>query len=78
MREKLYGEDWEELMNCSLSLKYGMVHGFFVFVIDEWDCIFRVKENDTKAQKKYLNFLRDLLKPQPYCVLAYMTGILPL
>ena len=31
---------------------------------------------DAQAQKKYLNFLRDLLKNQPYCVLAYMTGIL--
>lgn len=78
MQEKLYGEDWEEIMNSSLSLKYGMAHDFFVFVIDEWDCVFRVKENDTEAQKKYLNFLRDLLKNQPYCELAYMTGILPL
>lgn len=33
---------------------------------------------DAQAQKKYLNFLRDLLKNQPYCVLAYMTGILPI
>ena len=35
-------------------------------------------QNDTDAQKIYLNFLRDLLKNQPYCVLAYMTGILPI
>ena len=51
---------------------------FFVFVIDEWDCIFHVKGEDTEAQKLYLNFLRDLLKNQPYCILAYMTGILPI
>ena len=50
----------------------------FVFIIDEWDCIFRVKGEDTEAQKLYLNFLRDLLKNQPYCILAYMTGILPI
>ena len=29
-------------------------------------------------QKKYLDFLRDLLKGQPYVALAYMTGILPI
>ncbi len=28
-------------------------------------------------QKQYLNFLRNLLKDQPYVALAYMTGILP-
>ena len=28
-------------------------------------------------QKEYLDFLRDLLKKQPYVALAYMTGILP-
>ena len=50
----------------------------FIFIIDEWDCIFRVNPMDAQAQKKYLNFLRDLLKNQPYCVLAYMTGILPI
>ncbi len=35
---------------------------FFVFIIDEWDCIFRVKGEDTEAQKLYLNFLRDFVK----------------
>ena len=28
-------------------------------------------------QKQYLDFLRNLLKDQPYVTLAYMTGILP-
>ena len=50
----------------------------FVFVIDEWDCVFRVKQNDVEAQKEYLDFLRDLLKDQPYAELVYMTGILPI
>lgn len=49
----------------------------FVFIIDEWDCIFRVAKEDTEAQKKYLDFLRDLLKDRTYVKLAYMTGILP-
>ncbi len=50
----------------------------FVFVIDEWDCVFRMKPNDSDGQKEYLDFYRDLLKNQPYVVLAYMTGILPI
>ena len=49
----------------------------FIFIIDEWDCIFRVNKDNTKAQKEYLDFLRDLFKEQPYVSLIYMTGILP-
>ena len=50
----------------------------FVFIIDEWDCIFREKKSDKDAQKIYLDFLRNLLKDKPYVALAYMTGILPI
>ena len=50
----------------------------FVFVIDEWDCIFRENQNNTEAQKVYLDFLRGLLKDKSYVALAYMTGILPI
>ncbi len=50
----------------------------FVFVIDEWDSIFRVYKNDKEAQARYLDFLRNLLKDQSYVSLAYMTGILPI
>ena len=50
----------------------------FIFIIDEWDCIFRVHKSDENSQTKYLNFLRTLLKDQSYVALAYMTGILPI
>ena len=50
----------------------------FIFIIDEWDCIFREKKNATAVQTKYLDFLRALLKDMPYVKLAYMTGILPI
>lgn len=50
----------------------------FIFIIDEWDCIFRVHKSTEKSQTKYLNFLRNLLKDQSYVALAYMTGILPI
>ena len=50
----------------------------FIFIIDEWDCIFRELKDDTELQKSYLDFLRDLFKGQPYTALVYMTGILPI
>jgi hypothetical protein len=50
----------------------------FVFIIDEWDCIFRVFKNDIDGQKVYLDFLRLIFKDQSYVQLAYMTGILPI
>ncbi len=50
----------------------------FIFIIDEWDCIFREHKEDKTAQKAYLKFLRNLLKNQPYVALVYMTGILPI
>lgn len=49
----------------------------FLFIIDEWDCIFRETREDRQAQRYYLDFLRDLLKDRTYVRLAYMTGILP-
>jgi len=59
----------------SIFVKY---EDTFVFIIDEWDCIFREYKNDKEAQRKYLDFLRDLLKDKPYVSLVYMTGILPI
>lgn len=50
----------------------------FVFIIDEWDCIFRERKNHAEEQRQYLDFLRVLLKDQVYVSLAYMTGILPI
>jgi len=49
-----------------------------IFIIDEWDCIFRGYQIDIKEQKKYLDFLTNLLKDREYVALAYMTGILPI
>ena len=67
------------LRKVSPALKkiYAETKTAFVFIIDEWDCIFRVHQEDEAAQRKYLDYLRNLLKDQPYVALAYMTGILP-
>ena len=50
----------------------------FIFIIDEWDCVFRIFKDNESDQKKYLDYLRNLLKNQKYLALAYMTGILPI
>ena len=50
----------------------------FVILIDEWDCVMRDFQDDEAAQKKYLDWLRGLLKDKPYVGLAYATGILPI
>lgn len=52
----------------------------FIFIIDEWDAIFRNYPDDTATQRKWIEFLRDLFKQinaSKYTALAYMTGILP-
>ncbi len=49
----------------------------FIFLIDEWDCVMRERQESEDLQKQYLDFMRNLLKDQPYVALAYMTGILP-
>ena len=53
-------------------------HKGFVFIVDEWDCIFREAKEDWQAQKKYLDFRKDLFKDRIYVKLVYMTGILPI
>ncbi len=53
-------------------------NSLFVVIIDEWDAVFRECKEDKDGQKKYLDFLRDMLKDKSYIALAYMTGILPI
>src|SRR5574344_588994 len=53
----------------------------FIFIIDEWDFIFRDLKDDNKLQTEYINLLRGLFKGDvaDRCIaLAYMTGILPI
>lgn len=71
------GEEEQSLVTA-LEMIYAETGTGFIFIIDEWDCIFREKQHDTEAQTKFLDFMRDLLKDQPYVDLVYMTGILPI
>ena len=49
----------------------------FIFLLDEWDYIFN-NHLFLENQNDFLEFLRNLLKDQPYVALAYMTGVLPI
>ena len=52
----------------------------FVFVIDEWDAVFRYYPDDEDLQKNWIHFLRDMFKQEDIdesVALVYMTGILP-
>ena len=81
--------DLEEAYGCSFgSDPYGLpgvlrqiyahTKKGFIFIIDEWDCVFRFSKNNQEVQKSYLDFLRGLFKGAEYVELAYMTGILPI
>ncbi len=53
----------------------------FVFLIDEWDVLYREQEDNRKLCDEYTEFLRGLFKSSSAssCIdLVYMTGILPI
>ncbi|MCI8489889.1 MAG: AAA family ATPase [Lachnospiraceae bacterium] len=73
---KLFSEQEKDLA-AVLEQIYIKTDQEFIFLIDEWDCVMREKLESEEMQKDYLDFLRNLLKDQPYIALAYITGILP-
>ncbi|MCI9143873.1 MAG: AAA family ATPase [Lachnospiraceae bacterium] len=70
--------DPEERLKTVLERIFDQTGNGFIFIIDEWDCVFRLAKEQTEVQKSYLDFLRGLFKGQDYVELAYMTGILPI
>lgn len=68
----------EERLKTVLEQIFNQTEEGFIFIIDEWDCVFRLAKEQTEVQKTYLDFLRGLFKGQDYVELAYMTGILPI
>lgn len=78
--KELYGEYFSEritILSEALEKIYDKTDKPFIFLIDEWDCVMRERQESEELQKQYLDFLLDLLKDQSYVALAYMTGILP-
>lgn len=77
-------EEYEEILKgrdmglaAALRKIYAKTDKQFIFLVDEWDCVMRERQESEALQRQYLDFLRNLLKDQAYVALAYMTGILP-
>lgn len=70
----------EENLPYALACLNESARAEFVFIIDEWDAIFREKKSDLTEQKEYVELLRGLFKgsaSKKFMKLAYLTGILP-
>lgn len=77
---EIYGglfSEQETILAAAFEQIYAKTGKKFVFLIDEWDCVMRERQESEELHRQYLDFLRNLLKDQPYVLLAYMTGILP-
>lgn len=61
----------------TISDMFSATNEKFIFIFDEWDYIFNNNLFE-EHQNDFLEFLRNLLKDQPYVALAYMTGVLPI
>ena len=77
-------EEYEDILKgqsmglaAALRKIYTKTHRQFIFLVDEWDCVMRERQESEALQKQYLDFMRNLLKDQAFVALAYMTGILP-
>lgn len=58
----------------SLSKMFLDTDDSFIFLMDEWDAVFREEFMGEREKVQFLKFLKLLLKDQPYVELAYMTG----
>ena len=65
----------------ALSTLRNDLNAKFIFIMDEWDLIYRDYRNDTKLQEDFIELLRGLFKSdggKACFALAYLTGILPI
>ncbi len=72
-------QEGDDLMDCLVRIA-GETGDQFVFIIDEWDAIYREFKPGTTAMDRYVNWLRRMFKGvNATNVFAgvYMTGILP-
>jgi hypothetical protein len=89
LEEKLMDELYEvypdakkcDTLSETMASVCSITGGKFIFIIDEWDALFREAKDDEKIQKEYIWFLRGLFK-SPFTddtiEAAYITGILPI
>ncbi|MCD7956962.1 MAG: ATP-binding protein [Lachnospiraceae bacterium] len=84
LREAFPGciDDGEKNLGKALYAVVSKGNARFVFVIDEWDALFREYKDDKQLQEDYILFLRSLFKNKDTTsrtiAAAYMTGILPI
>lgn len=65
----------------TLSKISGHTRSKFIFIVDEWDALFREAKEDDALQREYIQLLRGLFKSSltdGMIEAAYMTGILPI
>ncbi|MCD8330832.1 MAG: AAA family ATPase, partial [Lachnospiraceae bacterium] len=75
-------DDGEKNLGKALYTVVSKGNAKFVFVIDEWDALFREYKEDKQLQEDYILFLRSLFKNKDTTsrsiAATYMTGILPI
>ena len=75
-----YPEYFKKDKDYSLPEAIRCIKKRFIFIIDEWDFVFRQYPNNTKLQEDFIDLLRALFKGvgERFVELVYMTGILPI
>ena len=79
--KETYPERLEKDKSYSLPEAISSLKKRFVFIIDEWDFVFRQYPDNKKLQEDFIDLLRALFKDrsrQSLAELVYMTGILPI
>ena len=75
-----YSEYFDKDKTYSLSEAIRCLKKRFIFIIDEWDFVFREYPNNSTLQENFIDLLRALFKGvgERFVELVYMTGILPI
>ncbi len=75
-----YPECFDKDKSYSLPEAIRCLKKKFIFIIDEWDFVFRQYPNNTKLHENFIDLLRSLFKGggENFVELVYMTGILPI
>ena len=69
-----------ELLETLVAIKHDLKTKF-IFIMDEWDLVYREYRDDEVLQKKFINLLENLFKSKSgkgCFAFAYLTGILPI
>ncbi len=78
--KETYKDNFDKDNRYSLPEAIRCLKRRFIFIIDEWDFVFREYPNNLQLHKKFIDLLRALFKGvgERFVELVYMTGILPI